>query len=105
MEALDLVEKFVPNKNEKKWFASLSKLPKELREILRKELSLGNKLGSIQSANWPQSGSLVIHLLSHFKSGLPPIDSLVKYEKLNDPHYWYEELSLTENGVEHLLIT
>jgi hypothetical protein len=105
LEALRDTEKFSPSKNEKEWISLLEKLPPQLKEALFKELIMGNSISSIQSGDWPQEGSVVICLTSHILNDFSKNSDAVKYRLFNDPHYWYDELSQTENGVEHLIIT
>lgn len=105
LEALRDTEKFIPNKNEEGWTSLLKKLPPQLKEELFKELLIGNSISSFQSGNWPQEGSVVICLTSHIINDFSKRSVAVKYRLLNDPHYWYDEISQTGNGVEYLIIT
>lgn len=105
LEALRDTEKFTPRKNEREWTSLLEKFPPKLKEALFKELLMGNSISSIQSGDWPQEWSVVICLTSHIINDFSKKSVAVKYRLLNDPHYWYDEISQTENGVEYLIIT
>lgn len=104
VEALIYAKEFKSNKNEKEWQCLADRLPAEPKAILLSELLCGNTIGSIQNANWPQAGSVLVYLDLTLKNGYFDLTS-VKYRFLNDPRYWYEEVTQVKDGVEHLIIT
>lgn len=105
MQALNDWDQFVPEKADEKWFSVLGTLPGNLRAALLLELELGNEVRSIECANWPQTGSIFICLKSSFKNKWADNPLGVEYRLINDPHYWYDEISQTAGGVQHLIVT
>lgn len=104
-EMLNGIKIFEPNNKEKIWYALLRKLPTELSTILLAQLIYGNTINSIQNANWPQNGSIIVCLNSHLTNYASKKFYLAKYRLVNDPHYWYEEVSQIKDGIEYLIIT
>lgn len=98
-------DQFKPTKREKKWHSLILKLPQTLLSALLAELKLKNRVRSIQYADWPQKGSVVINLAEPFKNDFLVNDFGVKYRRLNDPHYWIADVHEIVDGVEHLIIT
>jgi hypothetical protein len=105
IEALQSEHGFVPVKKERDWYALIEKLPIQLRNALLREILAGNSVQSIQYADWPQIGSVVVCLDSIFKNNFKNSQEKVAYRLVNDSHYWREEISLSVNGIEHLIIT
>lgn len=97
-------DSFVPSKKEEIWHSLINQLPSSLKVFLRSEIELGNFISSLQYANWPHAGSIVVSLGSPFKSNLSNNFLHLKHRVLNDPHYWKEDVSETNNGIDHLII-
>jgi hypothetical protein len=102
--ALSDIDVFLPSKIEKKWYLPLRKLPKRLQSALLSELELGNQVTSIQFGNWPQAGSVLVCLAAPFKNDYSTEKFGVCYRVVNDPHYWMAEISVSEDGVEYLIV-
>jgi len=105
VEAVMDVDNFIPRKKEEKWLHLIKRIPLELRSLLLSELTSDNSVESIQNSNWPQQGSVVVALNQHLKSDASKISSLLKYRILNDPHYWYDEVSQIQDNIEYMIIT
>lgn len=92
-------------KNEKKlpWIQEINRLPYALKQILIKELNLGNSIVSINNSNWPQNGSIVIKFNKSFAKESKMAEG-TKWRLLDDPHYYKEEISQLINDIEFLLI-
>jgi hypothetical protein len=95
---------FMVRKKEERWYALIRKLPKGLQSALLAEINLGNYVTSLQYANWPQKGSILVSLGMPFKIDFSTNDFGVKKRVLNDPHYWSEDIYQAVNGIEHLII-
>lgn len=106
IDALKKVDTFVPlSSNEKNWHLILRLLPMGLRQALLNELTLGNRIISIQYGDWPQKGSVVISLAADFKGTYSEGNPYgVTYRRLNDPHYWIADIHENVQGVEYLII-
>lgn len=95
---------FKPDKEEKKWYVLIRRLPTNLQEALLSELRLGNCVSSIQYSNQPQSESIFVCLSYLFKSDFSSGSFGFKYRELNDPHYWNKEIGQAIDGVDYLII-
>lgn len=95
---------FKVEKKEEKWYSLVKKLPCGIRAALLAELNLGNYVNSIQYANWPQEGSILVSLGMPFKQNFASNRFDVKMRTLNDAHYWKADVYQTVNGVDYLII-
>lgn len=86
------------------WTALALRLPAALRAALLLELRAGNELKGIGSSGWPGEGSIVVNVKDRFTAAKQALPLGVHWRELNDPHYCREELSHTQDGVEHLII-
>lgn len=103
--SLTEMEQFVAKKTDEKWFQLIRKLPSGLRAALLSELELGNQIVSIQKSNWPQNGSIMVCLGARFKNDYTKNKFGVNYRLVNDPHYWYDEISQVVDSVTYLVVT
>jgi hypothetical protein len=87
------------------WIAIVLKIPQDLREILVFEIEQGNYVRQISVGNWPNSGSTFISLMQPFKTDLKSLKNGITYRKIQDVHYWYEEIVKRVEDVEHLIVT
>ncbi|EJE51763.1 hypothetical protein PMI14_03559 [Acidovorax sp. CF316] len=96
---------FVPTHNLQA-LAILKALPAGLQACLLAELRRGNPLVQVERADWPHAGSLFVSLGNLFdpatRDMAPGLG--VAWRKVNDPHYWREDLSQVRDGVEHLVV-
>lgn len=96
---------FVPTRNQQN-LAILKGLPTGLQACLLAELRRGNRLVNVERADWPHAGSLFVSLKEVFapatRDMAPGLG--VEWRKVNDPHYWREDLSQVRDGVEHLVV-
>lgn len=76
-----------------------------IKFALLKELELGNIVSQVQDLGWPQKGSIVILLKNPFKNKNPTEIEGISFRKMNDPHYWMEDIHTIVNGIEYLIIT
>jgi hypothetical protein len=87
------------------WLQLARRLPDALRAALIAELRAGNQLASIESMGWPSEGSIIVSMHERFSVGRHTLPIGVTWRKLNDPHYWREELSQKIGQVDFLIIT
>lgn len=87
------------------WLNSIKKLPNNIKIALLKELQLGNYVTQIQDLDWPQKGSVIILLQYPFKDKNPSEIEGISFRKMNDPHYWMEDIHTIVDGIEYLIIT
>lgn len=64
-------------------------LPPKLKGLLTEEILLGNTI----SESWAGWGRVVRHA-SRFRLSRKDVRPPLLYSLLNDPHYWYEEVSI-----------
>lgn len=77
--------------------ATLESLHPWLRDLLARELCVGNEIREI-STGWPKSTSILVALKHVFKADNPSPPSGIAYNELNDPHYWFAEFVHNESG-------
>ena len=87
------------------WLKLIEKLPNNMKYALLKELQLGNNVSQIQDLDWPQKGSIVISMKLPFKNKNPTEIEGISFRKMDDPHYWMEDIHTVVNGIEYLIIT
>lgn len=68
----------------------LESLHPKLRNILDRELHIGNEIREI-SAGWPTPTSILVILKYAFKTASTSHTDGLVYKELNDPHYWFAE--------------
>ena len=96
---------FVPTHNLQA-LALLARLPAGLQACLLAELRRGNPLAQVERADWPHPGSIFVSVENRFD---PATQAMapglgVTWRKVDDPHYWREDLSQVRDGVEHLVV-
>ena len=106
-EKIEILNKIKDLKNFKNidedWLFEINKLPSIIFSILIDELTKGNSIAHINFSNWPTKGSVLICLTEKFHE-INKNKKGTKWMKLNDPHYWDEEISQINKGIEYLLI-
>jgi len=77
----------------------LEELDGSLKEILLAETAAGNRIFDVLTG-WPEPESILVLIRHAFKKKHKKAG--IKYQQLNDPHYWNEEYSSTDPV--HLLV-
>ena len=69
----------------------VDKLTGKLYEILQLELKAGNEIVETYEGDWPYPNSIMIFLGKPFKTSIQRELTDIKFNNINDPHYWKAE--------------
>lgn len=83
----------------------INKIPDELRAALRSELQAGNRIASVMSIGWPQTGSVVVEVENRFSVARHSKSDKVIWSKVSAPQYWREDLSQKVGETDFLILT
>ena len=86
------------------WLGLVRQLPDGLRKALLDELKAGNGLCQVNLADWPNEGSIVVNMRNRFSVARHAPPPGVRWDDINDIHFWMEQLSQKVDFVEHLII-
>lgn len=70
---------------------TINKFNGKLNEILQLELIAGNKIVETFEGDWPYPNSMMIFLEKPFKTPILRDLKDIKFNNINDPHYWKAE--------------
>jgi hypothetical protein len=76
-----------------------------MRQALHAEISAGNLLAKISISDWPTPQSIVVTMCQRFTVARRTPPQGVEWRKVNDPHYWREELEQKVDERVFLAIT